>query len=155
MNSLSWFVYLAGVVNGVSTLFLFMCVVLLIGAAIGTVVYWAECSDTIVKFDKWEFESADSSTKVDSAIRFLLGVRTFRNACLAMGISFGLLSILVPDRQTVIMIGASEFGQRVIEAETTQRLLDPSVSYIENWLRQEIEKMRGESQPANPPRQGR
>jgi hypothetical protein len=52
------------------------------------------------------------------------------------------IHILLPGRQTLILIGASEFGERMINSDKGQRILDPSYQLLEMWINKEIESLK-------------
>lgn len=136
MNSLSWLIYAASIVSSLNG---FLIAVAIIAGIVGAILTLISIICAGENDESWK--------------RAEPRVLKVRNVAIGAFMMCAPLVILVPDKQTVIMIGASEFGQRMIQSDTVQRLADPSVAYIEAWLRMEIERMTGANN--TPPRQGR
>ena len=131
MNTLSWLIYWAGVVGAMNGFFIFIAVVAGVASVAG-IIAAIIATGSLHSADKNE---AASWAEVHPVIC------RYRNVALGVFSIMSALALFTPDKQTIVMIGASEFGQRAIQSEAVQRLADPSVAYIETWLRGEIEKM--------------
>lgn len=47
---------------------------------------------------------------------------------------FGLLGALMPSRNTMLLIAASEIGERTMNNERVQRVVDPSMELLTTWI---------------------
>lgn len=143
MNTLSWLIYWAGVVGSMNGFFVFISVVAAFVSIIAIIltVIGTTCSvDT---------SSEDTSSEDKAWVAALPMFKRYRNVGLSVFTLSSFLALAIPDKQTIVMIGASEFAQRAVQSEAVQRLTDPSVAYIETWLRNEIEKMTPSSGQSN------
>jgi len=55
-----------------------------------------------------------------------------------------LLSI-TPSRQTVLLITASEMGERLVTSDTVGQITDPSMRLVQVWIQRETERLLAES----------
>lgn len=49
-----------------------------------------------------------------------------------------LSSLAMPTKSTMQLIAASEFGERVINSERVQGIVDPGLKYVEKWLKDQL-----------------
>jgi len=96
MNNLSWLIYLADITCSVGGLFTFLAVIS--GGGVVVAVISANLPD-----GDFFFATAASA-------------RRFCQLAATAGIAFGLLAAIIPGPQTVMMIAASEIGQRVVNS---------------------------------------
>lgn len=64
-----------------------------------------------------------------------------------------LLSIGLPDRRTVLLIAASEIGERTLNSERIavvgerlNKVIDPSIELLNTWITTQTEELRSHSQ---------
>lgn len=129
MNSLSWFLYFADVVGSLAT-FTGVAGSLLIMSSIpmvisGKFVPWANPFHT---YDPEEVKKA----------RTLIG--NFGIGGLAMGFLLVLMSTLIPSKQTMYMIAASEIGETVVTDPKNAEIIDELRNSILYSLRSYQEK---------------
>lgn len=114
MNTLSWFLYLAELVNSIGNVAVFVAMIgiggfgtlwLLHGLSIGD-------SDEISPPSKW---------------------------WLVIGAISVAVAVVLPNAKTLQMIAASELGGRVVQSQQMQGIVDPGLQYVEQWLRQQID----------------
>ena len=48
------------------------------------------------------------------------------------------LQIVIPTKQTMIMVAASEVGDKVVKSEKMQQILDPSIDLLQQWIKNEL-----------------
>lgn len=126
MNSLSWLIYLAEVVDTFGKMLgtaLFVSIFALMAASAGIVIGHVEEESAISSFGK-------------RLAKWTLGV-------LLIGSIF---FVITPSRQTVLLIAASEIGERVMTHERAQRVIDPSVELLQTWIRQQTQTIQREIQ---------
>jgi hypothetical protein len=53
-----------------------------------------------------------------------------------------LVSGIMPSQRTLVMIAASELGERVAKSEQAQGIVNPGMDLIRKWIKQESEKIK-------------
>ena len=48
----------------------------------------------------------------------------------------------IPSKQTVMMIAASQYGEKILESRAVKELTDPALDLLKNWITSENEKMK-------------
>lgn len=134
MNTLSWFIYLIGVVPALGAFALSVA----IGSGLCTgimilahVIARSECYD---QRSKDEFDSKSAPI-----------FRYWRKVSLSIFCVAVPFSILIPSQKTMILIGASEFGEKMLSSDKAQRLIDPSYQLLETWINKELAKLKEET----------
>lgn len=126
MNSLSVGIYLTYVFSTASTGVEIIAALSIISALIATFSWWV---------------SIDEKSK-----------KPFKRAMIIL-FSIGALSIflkfVIPDRTTMLMILASEVAGNAISSENVDKLSNPAMSYLETWLKSEVERMNKENVSRN------
>lgn len=114
MNSLSWLIYFAGVSGNVSGLFL-----------AGSIAVF--CIVALVNFMR--FLVAADDYKGTSPFVAFVPIKT-----LILGSALALAAAITPNKDTVLMIAASEAAEVVVTDARTQQLFDRVVNSIEEQL---------------------
>lgn len=114
MNDLSWFIYLASVVSsiGVLTFIVVVLSVLVFLAGLMVILYNTE------EWDKSDRDTGMSLIKY-SITAFVVG---------------SLLNIVLPGRETIYAIAASEMGEELLNSETGSK----AVKALDAWLDRQI-----------------
>lgn len=73
---------------------------------------------------------------------FKIAITTF--VCMIIA---GSTSSLLPSRQTVLLIAASEIGERIVTSERAQSVIDPSVDLLKTWMQRETQIIQQQMQP--------
>lgn len=110
MNSVSWFIYLGDVTQGLAT---FLVVILIVSGVAG-----------------FMYTIFLNATQPNEASRFLLPKWYFVTAWLACG----LLACLIPSKQTFYAIAASEVGERLISSTSGQEITSQATRALKNWI---------------------
>lgn len=136
MNSLSLLIYFAGVVGNLAS-FLSLITLLLILAMIGSIIFWVIYHD--------ETDSSWRPLKDDALVecrktRDLWRKRVLNFALLAIFI--GTINAIMPSRQTVLLIAASEMGEKVLNNEKVGQVIDPSIDLITTWMKNETAEIK-------------
>lgn len=145
MNSLSWLIYLAGATGSLSGFLTFVVVVLALLTAMLTLVALFTLDET----DKYGDLLSEAEL---NNVRRTHGVS--RRSAIRFGILFlvlGTATSLLPDRKTVLLIAASEIGERMLTSDRMARLenrvasvVDPSLELLNTWINQQTESIRRE-----------
>lgn len=115
MNALSWLIYAAQLAEVFQALLgagAAVCVVLMIVGLISS----ADEKDEEKQKDAW------------AAVKVLF--------FLALGL--GITAAIIPSRQTLTLIAASEFGERAITSEAVRDIANPAAALIRRWLDQQM-----------------
>lgn len=114
MNALSWLIYLIGMITNLTSA---------LGVILGFAIF-ISIAIVIIKGIRFMIASDIGSTKDESYISWqktFSGYFKWAFSILAISV---FLTIVVPERQTMIMIAASEVSERVLETETMQNALN-------------------------------
>lgn len=126
MNSLSWLIYFAEAVDTFGKMLgtaLFISIFALMAASAALVIGHVEDEPVISSFGK-------RLAKWTLSILFIGSI----------------LSVITPSRQTVLLIAASEIGERVMTSDRVQGVIDPSVELLQTWIRQQTQSIQREMQ---------
>lgn len=126
MNSLSWLIYLAEVINT-------------FGKMLGTALFISICA-LMVASAAVVIGHLEEKPAIASAGR--------RLAKWTLSILFvgSIFFVITPSRQTVLLIAASEIGERVMTSDRVQGVIDPSVELLQTWIRQQTQTIQREMQ---------
>lgn len=124
MNTLSWLLYGADVLNNLGTFFTVIGIVSLI-IAIPTTL----CGYIIV----WDIKKDRSSNEIWFEPRKY--VRIVAILALVVGIALNLISIIIPSKQTMYMIAASEMGEVVIKSDEGAEIYNELKAIVMNNLK--------------------
>jgi len=122
MNSLSWLIYLADVAGSVGEFFTFISIMCGIVAIVSGV--------TIL--------IASSNHEVEIAVSAKARMRLALSGMIATGLVAG----LIPNKQTVLMIAASEIGERAMSSTQVAGVVDPSIDLLKTWIAKTTEDLK-------------
>ena len=140
MNSLSWLIYVANVAESLSGFLAFITIVFALGAI-------PVCIVALVHMD--EQPNYRQLSEPDLTLRRKRKVAAFKLSCAlfaAMTI-VGITTSLIPNRQTVLLIAASEIGERVMTHQLVQDVVDPSINLLQTWIQQQTQQIQQQMQP--------
>lgn len=66
----------------------------------------------------------------------------------------GTLQAFVPSRQTVLLIAASEMGERVLNHERVNQVIDPGIDLLKTWMEKEKLDLQKSMQEPAPGKKG-
>lgn len=119
MNSLSWLLYFADVVDSFSKVFAVFGVIGVLGFGILCIARAAEFG--------------------------LPPLKSFY-ALFAGGFLFILISVFTPSRNTIMYIAASEYGEKIIMSKEVQDLKNPAFELVREWMKKETDRLKKNSQ---------
>lgn len=128
MNSLSWFIYLADVLHNLGNTMATVAFAGIFISAMGTVLY------IIVSLTAADKTDRDS----EWAIKFLPTAKVMYRVWMAVWVVSVLLHSLLPSRNTMYMIAASEAGQMIIDNKGTQEI----VGDLKDIITDKLKKMK-------------
>lgn len=136
MNNLSLLIYFAGTVGNIVTL-LSLVTFLLLVATIGSIIGWFIYHDETDSF----FRRYQGDDLVECReTRELWRKRALKFAVLAF--SIGIINGFTPNRSTVLLITASEMGEKVLNHPNIEQIMDPSVDLITTWMKNETTEIK-------------
>ena len=155
MNSLSWLIYLAGMV-GSFTHFLIGVEMVTFILFISSFITWlfsryatAECADN--------FANRHSSSQIEVdfyASTTEIALKVLKTAIILF-VSTSLLDIVIPTRQTIILIAASEFGEKMINnkelTDKVSSVVDPSIELLQTYIKKETLDVKKQIESATAP----
>ena len=140
MNNLSWLIYLANTIENMAGFFYSSSIILFF---VATILFVA----ILVSFDGDTFD-------VDRAKEFRVKTQKIVIWAIVGGIVFSFIVGFLPSRQTVLLIAASEVGERVINSEKLARVgdrmtavIDPSIELLNVYIAQQTDAIRKEMMP--------
>jgi sensor domain CHASE-containing protein len=142
MTSLSWFIYFASLVDSISTVFGLAAIILVVLFGFTFILNFM-MNDDVHHSDK---ETLQKNYEY---------VKSIRRPLYWLVPIFIFISIVVPSRDTLILIAASEIGQKVVFSEQVQNALSPSGELIQTWIKNETQKIQSEIIRRNAPSQSR
>lgn len=128
MNNLSWMIYAVDVINNLNIL---MGIVSVLGGILFLALSFAyavnsEGSDT--EKQRTTLKAIAKWLKVDGAVVSVTVI----------------LCVIVPSKETMLLIAASEVGERVLSNEKVTSIIDPSVQYLQAWIKNELGKLKAD-----------
>lgn len=121
MNSLSWLIYFAGLVH---SLIFITVIVSIVCFAIWTIVRIS----FIMHHERMITE--EDQERLPSGNFLIVGF-----------ICAGIASFL-PSKNTVMLIAASELGQRLVTNQQVVDVVDPSIELLKTWIKKETEALK-------------
>lgn len=79
------------------------------------------------------------------------GAWRWARICAVSMVMFMFGNAAVPDRNTVLLIAASEIGERVATSQRVDDILDPSIELLKTWMEQQTAAIRKDMAPAPAP----
>lgn len=118
MNNLSLLIYFANVCESLTSIFagLFVVFVIATGAliAVSIVCFVEDEPEIMEQTKKWAIKSG-----------IVLGI-------------IGVIGTFVPNKNTVMMIAASEYAEKFVKSEQAQQVIDPSIKLLHTWIEKQI-----------------
>ncbi len=123
MNTLSILIYCAELTQSLSNLLAGLVVILLIVVVALTALYLVSLESNDLLLDR---------NKLGKGIKW---------TCIS-AFSFALMSAVLPSRDTVLMIAASEMAERAVLSEPVQSVVDPAAQLLREWIDQKTRELR-------------
>ena len=130
MNNLSIFIYLAELIPAIGH----MCVLFAFLASGGILVSFMlrDFNNTVYSFDtEQEIENKKSVVKLANK-----GLKAFPIVIVVCIV----IATIIPSRQTIMMIAASEFGETLYKSDQIQEILNPASKLLKSFIKEELDK---------------
>lgn len=122
MNTLSWLIYFAGLVHSLTFIASLISIVCFFIWTIARFAFIMHHERMITKEDQERLPSS--------------------NYLIVGFILVGIATVL-PSKNTVLLIAASELGQRLVTSEQVADVVDPSLDLLKTWIKKETEALKG------------
>tara|TARA_R110000868_G_scaffold9620_5_gene47550 strand:- start:943 stop:1377 length:435 start_codon:yes stop_codon:yes gene_type:complete len=136
MNNLSILIYLSGVTGNLGNFLTFVAVVFGILGVVSLIVWLVHHDETNSAYVRLDGDA-------------LAGVRDKRKTAwrwfwcfCGLMVFTGSLASLVPSRQTVLLIAASEMGERVLNHPRVNQVIDPGIDLLTTWMEKEKHELQ-------------
>mgnify|MGYP006292534469 CR=1 FL=1 len=118
MNSLSWLIYLASLVDSLNSFFVMI-------AVFGIMMGGAACFFYVVVQEGFP-------------PRKLLTVPM-------IGFLFAFIACFIPNEKTIMYIAASEYGETIMKSKEVQDLKNPAMELLQTWIKTETARLKTEA----------
>lgn len=128
MNSLSWLIYGIQLTSNVGAFLAITSGLFLLTLGL---IFVVRC----ITIDN-DYNSKDAT----KALKYAEARKNFRKLFWIplLGI---FLACVIPNERTMYLIAASEIGERIVKTETVQRVVDPSIDLLKNWIAKENQRI--------------
>lgn len=122
MNSVSWFIYIAQVSGSIGTMFCVLGVLGLLGAGMlalfGTIAQSCEANEfkPLIPKARW----------------------------IALAVLLLLFGNLMPEKNTMYAIAASQVGEQIANSETVKGVADDATKALRSWIKRQIDEPKPE-----------
>lgn len=131
MNNLSWFIYLTQLVDNIGGASIALVIVLAF-AGIPLAIFWCIFAS----------EAGIDSTKHDSEEKQVaLLFRRLTKSWIVAIFFFLTVSVVIPSRQTMLLIAGSEIGERIVKSDAVKDIVNPGADLLKAWIKDETDKI--------------
>jgi hypothetical protein len=142
MNSLSLLIYLSDITGTLANFLTFVTVIFGILCAVCLLIWLITHDETDSYYRRLQGEALDGcrETRKNSW-------KWFWRFC-GLFVFVGALVSFIPARQTVLLIAASEMGERVLSHERVNQVIDPGIDLLKTWMEKEKQDLQTSMQPS-------
>ena len=143
MNNLSWLIYFAGVSGSLGNFLTFVMVVFGVLAA-ASIIVW------LVMHDETDSHRRPLEEQALARCREMRS-KSWRRAWGFIGLFLlvGTMAMMMPGRQTVLLIAASEMGEQVLNHPRVQTVVDPGIELLTTWMAKETADIKRQMSTQN------
>ena len=132
MNNLSIIIYLADIIPSFGGLFEFLTIASVITMAISGFFYLFSRSELQISIDLNHQRCA-----IRDKMNMELCSKIFRYAMVVFFIAV-VPDIVIPKREAIMMIAASEFGDTVLKSDDVKEIVNPAKEILKNWINDQL-----------------
>lgn len=136
MNYLSWLIYLANITGNLSGFAIFITVIFGVACAIAILTALIHLQSTDSRGYEYTPKTLEANAVVAKTARRYAWM-FFCGMTLA-----GTFAAIMPSRQTVLLIAASQIGEQVVNHQRVQTVIDPSIELLQTWIAQQTASIR-------------
>lgn len=131
MNNLSILIYLSGVTGTLASFLTFVTVVFGLLGVVSLLIWLVSHDETDTYNRRLEGEALAGRRETRKS-----SWKWFWRFC-GLFVFVGSLASFIPSRQTVLLIAASEMGERVLNHERVNQVIDPGIDLLKTWMEKE------------------
>ena len=132
MNNLSIIIYLADIIPSFGGLFDLLTIVSVFAMAMSGFFYLFARSELQIYIDHGHQKSA-----AREKMNMELCSKIFRYAMVVFFIAV-VPDIVIPKRETIMMIAASEYGDTVLKSDDVREIVNPAKQILKNWINDQL-----------------
>lgn len=132
MNNLSIIIYLADIIPSFGGLFAFLTIASVITMTISGFFYLFSRSELQISIDLNHQRCA-----IRDKMNMELCSKIFRYAMVVFFIAV-VPDIVIPKREAIMMIAASEFGDTVLKSDDVKEIVNPAKEILKNWINDQL-----------------
>jgi len=125
MNSLSWSIYVIQILGSLDIFLSWLAGFLFFTGGVAFVI-------RIVTADAKDADAQQIHAKMMRYVKWAI----------SCGFVVAFINVVVPDRNTMLLIAASQIGERVVSSEAVQNVVDPSVDLLKTWIEEQTRSLR-------------
>jgi hypothetical protein len=130
MNNLSIFIYLAELIPAIGHLAVGMAIASVVGLFFSVMIW-----DFNKK--KWEYDSKEENAAREGRLSMgKFGIKFFP----LMFVVCCVVGTIIPSRNTIMMIAASEYGETLYKSESVQEIINPATKLLKSYIKEELDK---------------
>lgn len=138
MNSLSWFVYLIQVIPTFGA-------VTLTATIISLILYFIFWIARAIQYDGcYDRQSREYYEEVTKK-----SIKTIQKPLIYIFCISLILTVFLPKKETMVLIAASEVGEKVFASQTIKNIIDPSLELLQEWIKQELNQFKKAEKKSN------
>lgn len=135
MNSLSWLIYWIGMVDGVNSFAEWLAIPGTISLVI-VLIYWIFINGAAVS----NMPHSEPQKKQFEVIWHWWSVG--KNIALTIWLVGWFLIIVVPSRQTLLLIAGSQMSETILKSDAVQTVVNPGIDLLKTWIATETAKLK-------------
>lgn len=136
MNNLSILIYLSGVTGNLASFLSFVTIVFGLLGAVCLLIWLISHDETDATNRRLEGEALASRLETHKN-----SWKWFWRFC-GLFVFVGSLCSFIPTRQTVLLIAASEMGERVLNHPRVNQVIDPGIDLLTTWMEKEKHELQ-------------
>ena len=136
MNNLSILIYLSGVTGTLASFLTFVTIVFGLLGAVCLLIWLISHDETDADNRRLEGEALASRRETHKN-----SWKWFWRFC-GLFVFVGSLCSFIPTRQTVLLIAASEMGERVLNHPRVNQVIDPGIDLLTTWMEKEKHELQ-------------
>ena len=136
MNNLSILIYLSGVTDNLGNFLTFVTIVFGLLGAVCLLIWLISHDETDAANCRLEGGALAGRRETRKS-----SWKWFWRFC-GLFVFVGSLASLVPSRQTVLLIAASEMGERVLNHPRVNQVIDPGIDLLTTWMEKEKHELQ-------------
>jgi hypothetical protein len=150
MNTLSLIIYFSNAIPAITGLFVIAIIVAII-TAIAYLILGCSVKDYIqielknINYRRETPMTKEEAEQVSSIASYMKDYTRFRagfKKTVILLILIFPIPFILPSRDTILLIAASEMGENLVKHENVSKIVDPSLEFLSTWIKTETENLK-------------